>query len=1363
MDRRASRRSSALDATAGIEDWLALVEPDGAFLTPQLLTAVFPHGFESLDSAQRLDLRTRVDELGDDPTDRAGFREWLVREFLDWGEQAADGQRIPVTLTIPVAEHGALLRPQLVLVDVDNPNRVRLGLFTWPPGTALDRRPDSHAGDTWSASPIQRAEKWCRETNVPLGLVVDDETWAVVWAPRGAATATCRFRTSDVADERVLQDGLVSLLGARRFFAVSDAPETGETLERLFERAADAEVEIAEGLGKQVRRSVELVVAAISREHVGSGQRLLASVSDHEVYEASVTVLMRLLFLLYAEERRLLPSDDPLWADSYSVLTLREQLQDVARDGIDTLDRRSVAWHRLLGTFRAVHGGVSHDRLRLPAYGGALFDPDRFPFLEGCHKSGDGKPVAIDDRTILAVLNALLTVEVGTGNRKAAQRLSYKALDVEQIGHCYEGLLDHGCAPVDELSVGLVGPEADEPELTIRELEDRLTDGPDDLCEWLSAKDLCKKTPNSLQKLLDNEPDGIEIARLRAACGYDDAAAERVRPFWGLLRRDLRNLPVVFMPGAKYVTQTSTRRNTGTQYTTRALAEEVVRHALEPLVYAPGPREGASPEEWRTKAPSELLALRVCDPAVGSGAILTAACRYLADRLIEAAEEHGPGEGVFASRMRDLLEADPDDQETLARREIVDHCLYGVDRNPVAAEMAKLSLWLTTMARERPFTFLDHAIQLGDSLLGITDLDQLRRLHLDPAKRGGAAAFEALAIEGYISEATEMAERLQEMSVLTVGDAFAKQRVSNELQHKLAPLGVIADAVVGAALSTSVKGSGADLVTRLSGELGRIRTALEDRRTEMERNSALGALAGQSSSWLRTDLPDEPPMPWARQCMHWPLRFPEVFLSEERRGFDAIVANPPFLGGKIISTVAGRSYREYLVSYIANGVTGNADICSYFVLRMCSLAQFVGTLATNSISQADSREVGLDQILESDWMLYRAVKSTAWPGNASVQVAKLWLTHGPWIAPSMLDGRVATNISPLLEVPRRTKGNPQRLEESSGKSFIGCALNTTEFILTATEAETLLHSSPKESTVVKPYLIGRDLNSDPRQAASRWVIDFADWSDLTARQFPQSWALLEKRVRPIVLAKRGYPGWSNRWWQFWNPRPGLRAAVESLDQMIVIAATSKLVMPAMVTSKQVAAHAVVVIARDDWGHFGVLASSFHSWWAHTWCSTMRSDLRYTPTDAFETFPFPIEESTWDSICQIAEQLHLHRAHMMIDSQLGLTKTYNGFHDESNRQADIVKLRELHVALDASVRDAYGWGDLNLDHHHWETPHGVRFTIGSERKNEILDRLLELNHGRHAQEVAAGLHGKASGSSSPSSLDRRKTSVQGSLL
>src|SRR5690606_23582944 len=157
---------------------------------------------------------------------------------------------------------------------------------------------------------------------------------------------------------------------------------------------------------------------------------------------------------------------------------------------------------------------------------------------------------------VLAILDALLNVKVRVGRATVTQRVSYKALDVEQIGHCYEGLLDHGCAPVDALSPGLVGPPRDEPALAVADLEAHLADGEDALCEWLADKTRCHRTASALRKELVRQPEGVDLARLRVACGHDDAAVERVLPFWGLIRLDLRGLPIVLLPGSQYVTQT---------------------------------------------------------------------------------------------------------------------------------------------------------------------------------------------------------------------------------------------------------------------------------------------------------------------------------------------------------------------------------------------------------------------------------------------------------------------------------------------------------------------------------------------------------------------------------------------------------------------------------------------------------------------------------------------------------------------------------------------------------------------------------------------------------------------------------------
>jgi hypothetical protein len=285
-----------------------------------------------------------------------------------------------------------------------------------------------------------------------------------------------------------------------------------------------------------------------------------------------------------------------LYDESYAVSTLRAQLQEEAdRFGEEPLERRHAAWQRLLATFRMVHGGVQHEQLRLPAYGGGLFDPDRFPFLER-RKPGvnaAAEPVPIDDRTVLHLLDALQVLR-RRGRRAGpteAQRLSYRALDVEQIGHVYEGLLDHTAVRADDPALGLDGKL--EPEVPLRRVEQAAARGRDALVAWLGEQ--TGESRAWVERRLDADLKPAERQRLRAACDNDPTLTDRVAPFGGLLRRDLRGDPLVYLPGSTYVTKAGERRSSGTYCTPRALAEEVVGHTLDPLVYQPGPAENADP------------------------------------------------------------------------------------------------------------------------------------------------------------------------------------------------------------------------------------------------------------------------------------------------------------------------------------------------------------------------------------------------------------------------------------------------------------------------------------------------------------------------------------------------------------------------------------------------------------------------------------------------------------------------------------------------------------------------------------------------------------------------------------------------
>ena len=425
--------------------------------------------------------------------------------------------------------------------------------------------------------------------------MTDGARWTLVWAREGETTGTCTWRANLWLEEQITLRAFTTLLGARRFFNLP----VEEGLAELLQESAGKQQEVADQLGAQVRRAVELLIATLDREDRDRHGELLQDLEGAEVYKGAVTVMMRLVFLFVAEERRLLPIDDPRYAETLAASTLRAQLQERAdRHGEDPLERSTAAWHRILALFRAVHSGIEHDALRLPAYGGGLFDPDRYPFLEGRAPDSDwhtaaARPLPVDDRTMLHLLDALQTLEQGG----ARVLLSYQALDVEQIGHVYEGLLDHTAIRLSDTALALGGNK--EPELALGQVEGWAAAGKESLVDALAKE--TGKSASAIRKALQAPLADEARSRLRAACGNDDALLDRVAPYHALLRDDLRGDPLVFLAGALFVTQALDRRASGTYYTPRQLAEEVVQHALDPIAYDPGPAQERDPANWKLK------------------------------------------------------------------------------------------------------------------------------------------------------------------------------------------------------------------------------------------------------------------------------------------------------------------------------------------------------------------------------------------------------------------------------------------------------------------------------------------------------------------------------------------------------------------------------------------------------------------------------------------------------------------------------------------------------------------------------------------------------------------------------------------
>ncbi|MEU8021012.1 DNA methyltransferase [Micromonospora haikouensis] len=1291
-------------------EWLGLLRPEGPFLTVPVLVEALPHGLDTVPDDTRDRIRRGWAEVQEAP-DLLGpaWVELILGELLRYPASAHADDAVGVAGSGDFRPDAVLSGPQ-----PGGGRAARLHVHRLPFDASLT------AARAGRPSPVEQAAQVCRDTGVPLALVTNGQHWALVHARRGEPTGVGVFDADLWLEEPALLRAFATLLAAPRVLippaGADGRPSAG--LAGLFTRSAEALTQITTTLGDQVRRAVELFVGELARLDRESEGQLLGKVSDREIYRGALTVLMRLVFLLYAEEQRLLPVADPLYAQAYAASTLHGQL-GAARDlhGDEVGDRRTAAWPRLLALFAAVHGGCEHPDLRIPAHGGSLFDSQRFPWLVDA---------AVTDRVVHEMLDALLVLR---HRGKAAEQLSYSSLGVEQLGHVYEGLLEFSCARVREPHVGLIGKR--EPELPLAELEAAAAQGEAELRVWLVAR--CDLTVRQVERARAATPAPHQLAALHAACDNDADLTDRVRPYWGLLRVDLRDLPTVFPAGSVLFTQFGDRRNTGTHYTPRELAEEVVRHTLAPLCFSPGPAQGVTDEGvWRAKTADELLRLKVLDPAMGSGAFLVAACRYLAEVVVRAWQRDG-----LPAELSDLANGNPDQEDLLlaARRLVAARCLYGVDRDDMAVELAKLSLWLVTLAKGKPFGFLDHALRCGDSLVGLTSLDQLTAFHLDPE----VGRFQHSRLLGdlvdrlhrTVDEITALRESIGATVVEDTRDAADKDAKLTEVEHLGRGLRLAADAVVGAALSTAVRPQRRpwdpeddtdDPETKYDGRLLGISDdvhRLLDGPYDMELEQRIGITV---SGWLRGTRP-EPIRP-----LHWPLEFPEVV---NRAGFDAVIGNPPFVGGQRLTGAIGPDVREFLVERIGRGKRGSADLCSYFLLRSLSVTGKgrVGIIATNTIAQGDTREVGLDQAVDMGWTVYRANKSQPWPGTASLEVSLLWVGHAAHDEQPILDGNRVPGITPSLDARSRVTGNPYRLAANAGQSYIGSYVLGTGFLLEPEQAQELIAKDPRNTDVLFPYLNGEDLNGRPDCSARRWVINFHNWSLEQAQQYPDCFAIVEREVKPFRATNNDRRR-REIWWRFTRPAPELYAAIDGLDRVLVITRVSKTGLPVFVPTGQVLSEAVVVFATDRAEDLASLSSNFHfSWWTTKGESSLRSDPRYTPSDGFETFPQP--EPT-ERMARVGAELDSYRRSVMLGRDLGLTKLYNLVHDEQVTSADIQRLRDIHVEIDEAVAEAYGF-TLTLGHGFHRTRQGTRFTIDPNAQVDVLDLLLELNHQRHEQE------------------------------
>jgi hypothetical protein len=934
------------------KEWLGLLQPVGLVVSPPALVKAQA----VIDRGRLVDLQDRLlAVVSTEPIPRHKNNQiaWIenfpafTQKVLGWRDRdligASNPDDLPDELSVSLPSYGEVLRPTYAVRDPDADQWVLL-IQEVAPGLPFDEDdPASITGQGWQASLQAKFERLLRETGVYAGLLVNGTELRLVYAPKGESSGHLTFPVQAMTEVpgRLILGALDLLLGEDRLFNV---PEN-QRLHRLLEESRNYQAEVSTKLSGQVLDALwELLRGFQAADAAVNGKilRELAKTDPQHIYGGLIATLMRLVFLLYAEDEGLMP-DDEVYQRNYAVSGLYEKLREDAGNYPDTMDQRYGAWAALLSLFRLVYDGGGPTEEYLPARHGQLFDPDEYPFLEGrrpphplapsptggegepdlsllAHSGrgvgGEGRPEIprVSDGVIYRMLDKLLMLD--------GERLSYRALDVEQIGSVYEAIMGY------EVEIARGRAIALRPKDVVVDVDQILAATPAERVNILKAAEC--------------ELKGAALKALKEAKTAEDIAA-------AIGRRVSPRTPNLLAPGSLFLQPGEERRRSGSHYTPRKLTQPIVEKTLEPVLKNLGEHP----------TPAQLLDLKVCDLAMGSAAFLVEACRQLADKLVEAWNTHG--------KPADLPETVED--VVVARRLVAQRCLYGVDKNPFAVNLARLSLWLVTLSKDLPFTFLDHALKCGDSLVGLT--------RAEIGSFGASAAYAPTVFEDHqrlikqsAAKALAFRQQIQTSDTRSDGDAETKQALLQDVDRTLEPARLTAKVAIAAFFAGDNAKQRQTYREEFGGKLIGYEKGLVD-------ESDIQAVVARLTTGNKAVLP-----------FNWELEFPEVF-ERENPGFDAIAGNPPFAGKNTTINAHPDGYLDWL-KIVHPESHGNADLVAHFFRRAFTLLRHGGTLgliATNTIAQGDTRSTGLRFICNNGGIIYNATRRYKWPGLAAVVVS----------------------------------------------------------------------------------------------------------------------------------------------------------------------------------------------------------------------------------------------------------------------------------------------------------------------------------------------------------------------------------------
>ena len=780
-----------------------------------------------------------------------------------------------------------------------------------------------------------------------------------------------------------------------------------------------------------------------------------------------------------------------------------------------------------------------------------------------------------------------------------------------------------------------------------------------------------------------------------------------------------------------------------------------------------------------------LLSIRVCDDACGSGHILLNAARRIALELARVrTKSDNPDPASFRN----------------AEKDVIRNCIYGIDKNPQAVKLCKVALWLESHNPGTSLGFLDNHIKCGDTLVGVARVEDIfKTIPSDTFKTYKDSDKKYYAeLKKWNDEVIKKQKKAKESEAQ---DVFRKE-IDSDIQSVIAEMAQVSKMDDSTPELAEQKKSSYLKVTstpawkklkvladmRLAGYFAD-KTQQQPLVTEDVYHKYL---TGEKDVENDSEAIYAQQVSWQKRFFHWFLEFAEVIVEG---GFDCFLGNPPFKGDKKLRGIFGDQYIDYLsFSYEDAGII---DLVGFFIRRNFDLLKehsLLATLSTNTISQGKNRIGCLQKIIEQNGTIVMAIKSTPWPGVAAVSVSLLAINKGKWNNSIFLDKKKVPTITSYLD--SETVGNNTiRLIQNSDYAFNGTNVLGKGFMLEKKRGEMLLQNL-KNKDVVMPFLNGEDLNSNFDKSPTRYIINMRDWPyDIDhapsnykgpfATDYPECLDILIKDVKPQrdEIVKRGKQIHEYDFWKFWDRRDNLYSKLNKIPKAIVIAQVSKTSAFSFTQTNKVLDTQLVIFSFKDDCYLAIMQSFIHFYWAWRFCSTMKADLRYTPSAIFETFPFPAgfepnreyvpeeilaAEDADEQIKQhkatldaLGEKLDNQRKAIMLKIKIGLTNLYNLYHQESLSAASIaktakcsdadaewalgefMKMRQVQVECDTAVAAAYGWSDIALNHGFYDLeflPENDRrrYTVCPDARKEIMTRLLKLNNDRHKQELAAGL-------------------------